>query len=170
MTSHKEAKSQKFYNNIKNSFNKAAHNYDTNAVLQNEVGQRLIDRLDFFTLNPGIILDLGMGTGLTTKKLAQKYADSQIIGLDIAENMLQVAKSNNLATSTNTTLLQSDINNLPFANNSVDLIFSNFTLQWCENITNLFNECYRILKVDGLLFFPSLGQTLSMNLEHLLII
>ncbi len=157
MTNQEVSKTKKFYNNIKESFNKAAQNYDANAVLQNEIGQRLIDRLDFFTINPQIVLDLGMGTGYTTNKLAQKYSKSQIIGMDIAENMLQVAKNQNLTSSTNILLLQSDINKLPVADNSVDLIFSNFTFQWCENITNLFTECLRILKVGGLIFFSIPG-------------
>lgn len=150
-------KSNSFYNNIKCAFNKAAHQYDKNAVLQNEVGQRLIDRLDFFTLKPATILDLGMGTGFTTNKLANKYKNSHIIGLDLAEDMLNVAQRNNLKNQQNTTLINGDINKLPFTDNSIDLIFSNFTMQWCENITNLFEECYRVLKVDGLLFFSIPG-------------
>lgn len=156
---------QSFYSKIKQSFNKAANNYDANAVLQHEVGQRLVDRLDFFTLKPNTILDLGMGTGKTTRLLADKYTSGTILGLDFAPNML-TASQNNLSNTSNTYLVQSDINQLPFANNSIDLIFSNFTFQWCENITNMFTECYRVLKNNGLLFFSLPGPDTLSELYH----
>lgn len=149
--------SKVFLHKIRKAFNNAATNYDKNAVLQNEVGQRLIDRLDFFTLKPDTVLDLGMGTGLTTAKLADKYNSATIFGLDIAENMLKLSKKTHLESKNNIRLINGDINQLPFTDNSVDLIFSNFTMQWCENITNLYKECYRVLKPNGLLFFSIPG-------------
>lgn len=146
-----------FYSKIKHSFNTAASNYDANAVLQHEVGNRLIDRLEFFTLKPKKILDLGMGTGKTTALLAEKYPSADIYGLDFAHNMLEIANNTNLKPYNNTSLLCANINSLPIASDSIDMIFSNFTMQWCENITELFKECRRVLKNDGLLFFSIPG-------------
>jgi malonyl-CoA O-methyltransferase len=147
--------SNNFYNKIKNSFNKAAVTYDANAVLQHEIGRRLIERLELFTINPLTILDLGMGSGATTKLLAKQYPAATIIGLDFAEKMLATAKQDNY--SANINLLCADINKLPIADHSIDLIFSNFSIQWCENVTLLFKECRRVLKNDGILFFSIPG-------------
>ena len=151
----------KFYLNIKKSFNKAAPAYAQNAVLQFEVGQRLIERLDFFTLQPECILDLGIGTGNVTHLLANKYPKAHTIGLDFAESMLQEAKNNESSIS----LLCADFNHIPLPDNSVDLIFSNFTMQWSENITKLYKECYRVLKTNGLLFFSIPGPETLVELR-----
>jgi len=50
---------QKFV--ISRNFSRAANTYDKAAILQQEVGQRLIDRLAFIKIQPSIILDLGGG-------------------------------------------------------------------------------------------------------------
>lgn len=158
--------SKVFFNNIKKSFNGAAHTYDDNALLQHEAGSRLADRLQLFTIKPELILDLGMATGKTTKLVADKYPNSKVIGLDFAENMLEIAKATNLKDIKNVECLLSDINTLPFDDNSVDLIFSNFTLQWCENITKMFKECHRVLKNEGLFIFSIPGPDTLAELRY----
>lgn len=46
---------------------------------------------------------------------------------------------------------------MPFANQSVDVIYSNFALQWCANLSLLFAELQRILKPGGEIIFTTLG-------------
>lgn len=49
---------------IRRAFSRAAHSYDTNAVLQHEVEQRLLESLDYLGDRiPRVILDVGAGTG-----------------------------------------------------------------------------------------------------------
>jgi len=50
-----------------------------------------------------------------------------------------------------------DAENLPFAKNSIDLIFSNATLQWCNDLDHTFAEFKRVLRPDGLLMFSTFG-------------
>jgi len=50
-----------------------------------------------------------------------------------------------------------DAERLPFADNSVELIFSSSTLQWCSNLDHTFAEFNRILKPGGLLMFSTFG-------------
>jgi malonyl-CoA O-methyltransferase len=50
-----------------------------------------------------------------------------------------------------------DAEQLPFANQSVDNIYSNFALQWCANLPRLFAELQRILKPGGHIIFTTLG-------------
>lgn len=163
-----------FYKKIKSSFNNSASSYDKNAVLQHEIGARLISRLDFFKLNlnnNSTILDLGLGTGYVTKNLISYFNNithnfPNFIALDLAENMLQVAKTKNLKSYNNYNLLCCDINKLAIADNSIDVIFSNFAMQWSENINNLFKECYRILKKEGLLIFTIPGPDTLYELKE----
>ena len=57
---------------VKKNFEKSASTYDQYAILQHEVGKRLIDRLDPININPETILDIGSGTGFTSEKLLNK--------------------------------------------------------------------------------------------------
>ncbi len=138
---------------IKQHFNRAADIYDQFAVMQCEIGQRLFERLDFFKINPKVILDLGSGTGYFSALLQQKYPDALIVSLDLSENMLKFSKKNNKAN------IQVCANALtiPLAAQSVDLVFSNLVLHWCEPLTEIFNELKRILTKEGLLLFSMAG-------------
>ena len=154
-----------FYSKIKTAFNKAAVTYDRNAVLQQEVGRRLFDRLSYFSIAPKNILDLGMGTGFVTKLLAEHYTKAKLFGLDFAYNMLKTAENKNLSSAKNINFICGDINRLPFADKSIDLIFSNFSMHWGENIRKIFQECYRVLKNDGLLMFSIPGPNTLYELK-----
>lgn len=148
---------------IARSFSLAAKTYDQHAFVQQEIGNRLLERLDYLKQKPEIILDVGAGTGRHTRDLQQKFPQSTIIGIDIAHGMAQFAKSKQSWQFWKNApqYLCADAENLPFANSSVDLIFSNFTLQWCTNLQRAFAEFKRILKPNGLIFFSTLGpQTL----------
>jgi len=75
------------------AFNRAAASYDAVAELQNEIGDRLIERLDYIRLQPERILDLGAGTGYFSRALLKRYRKADVVALDIAENMLQRVQS-----------------------------------------------------------------------------
>lgn len=126
-----------------------AQEYDKAAILEQEVGRRLFERLDFIKINPKVLLDLGGGTGTFTKALATKYSDATVLNLDISENMLTQAK---IPVS-----LCADICSIPLKNHSVDFIFSNCVFQNCEALNELFAEIARVLKPEGLLLFSSFG-------------
>mgnify|MGYP000100100360 CR=1 FL=1 len=72
-------------------FSRAAKQYDETAVLQREVGQRMVKRLDLIRVDPARIVDIGCGPGRWTQALAQRYPNAQVIGLDIAFGMVHHA-------------------------------------------------------------------------------
>lgn len=145
----------------RDSFNRAAVSYDKVAVLQREVGKRLIERLEIIKAVPVNILDVGCGTGENSLVLSRLYKRADIVGLDFANQMLQVADSK--LSWTQRTLNKkikfvcADAENLPFGDNSFDFVFSNLTLQWCTDLNQTFMEFNRVLKPGGLLFFTTLG-------------
>ena len=145
---------------IRQSFDAAAPHYDDVAVLQREVGQRLVDRLELIKLSPGVILDVGAGTGYISQSLKKVYKGAKLISLDIAPGMLQVARSKNSWISKwlgSNEFICGDAECLPLADNSVDLIISSLTLQWCGELDRAFSEFRRVLKPEGLLMFSSFG-------------
>jgi malonyl-CoA O-methyltransferase len=141
---------------IRQSFDAAAAQYDVAAVLQREVSQRLLERLELMRLAPEVIVDIGCGTGISTVALLKKYRKAQVIGLDIAPNMLALARKR-------TPWLRKlhcvcgDAEALPLADASCDLLFSNLTVQWCEDLDQTFREFRRVLRPGGLLLFSTLG-------------
>lgn len=139
---------------LSRSFNRAAKTYDAAAFLQKEVGQRLLERLDMIRLQPERILDLGSGTGLFTQALEKRYPKAAVLAVDIAENMLRTAQEKK---TTQQYFICADAFHIPFADHSVDLIFSNLVFHWCENKKSLFAELKRILKPGGLLLFSMCG-------------
>ncbi|NIQ10369.1 MAG: malonyl-[acyl-carrier protein] O-methyltransferase BioC, partial [Gammaproteobacteria bacterium] len=60
------------------SFDRAAESYDQAAILQREVADRILERLDYIRLKPQRILDVGSGTGYTLLPLAARYTGSEI--------------------------------------------------------------------------------------------
>jgi len=102
---------------IREDFSNAASSYDSAAVVQAEICERTLERLQMLKLSPDTILDIGSGTGALC-------CDAQF---------------------------------LPIKNQSVDLIFSTSTFQWCEDLNLLFAECFRVLKADGTMVFSTFG-------------
>lgn len=142
---------------VARAFNQAATNYDHFAVIQREIGNRLMQRLDCLNEAPNRILDVGSGTGVFTQALQQRFPDSQVIGLDFAFNMTKIAQQKHGLAS----YLCADARSLPFKPQCVDLIFSNLTFQWCYPLSQIFQNLAHTLQPAGEIFFATLGpQTL----------
>jgi len=147
---------------VRRAFSKAAQNYDATAVMQREVCTRMFERLEIIKLQPSRILDAGSGTGWGTRQLAQRYPAAQLIALDIAIAMLQAARGTSswwqkLFSGAKQAQLCADVEALPLAANSVEMIWSNLAVQWCNDLPATFVEMHRVLKVDGLLMFSTFG-------------
>ncbi|MCF6218181.1 MAG: malonyl-ACP O-methyltransferase BioC [Gammaproteobacteria bacterium] len=141
---------------IRHSFDKAAPRYDEVAILQREVASRLLERLDLIKLAPQQILDLGCGTGHNSQHLDKRYKRAQVISLDLAPNMIKQARKHK-SWFNKQCFICGDAEALPLMDNSVDLIFSSLTIQWCHDLDSVFKECFRILRPGGLLMFSTLG-------------
>jgi malonyl-CoA O-methyltransferase len=128
---------------IAQSFSKAAATYDGAAQLQRETGDRLFIMLPQHSVKT--VLDLGCGTGAYSLRLQQQFPQAKVIRLDLAMGMLQLAgKKDNRMLS-----VCADAEYLPFKKNSVDVVFSNLAIQWCQDYQQLFAELYHVLAPGG---------------------
>jgi malonyl-CoA O-methyltransferase len=150
---------------VARSFSAAASHYDDVAVLQRQTADELLDRLSLVKIQPQTILDLGVGTGRNLSLLQQRYPEARLLAMDIATDMLQRARQRYredqglkrfLPSKNKLQLAAGDAEALPLADNSVDLVFANLALQWCEPKVS-FAEIQRVLKPEGLVLFSSLG-------------
>jgi len=141
------------------SFDQAAPGYDEAAVLQRELADRLLERLDYIRLEPELVLDLGAGTGYAIPGLRRRFGTARILALDFAPAMLLEARDRGRSSPPERPdCVCADVENLPLADASVDLIFSNVTFQWCNDIQGTFGECLRVLRPGGLLLFTTFGS------------
>lgn len=145
---------------MRQAFERAASSYDVAAVLQREISQRLLERLNYINLEPIRILDVGAGTGISLTGLKQHYPAANIYALDIARPMLLEARKKQgwwQRLRRPVKLITGDAEALPLADASIDLLFSNLTLQWCLDLEQTFKEFKRVLKPGGLLMFTTFG-------------
>lgn len=139
---------------VRRSFARAAASYDSADVLQTEVRDRLLERLQWVQMEPRRILDLGTGTGKALPALAARFPDAEVIGVDLTPAMLRIAAGRLDHTAL---LVCGDAARLPFADQSVDLIFSSLALHWSPALDAVFGEARRVLRHPGLFTFTVPG-------------
>lgn len=145
---------------VRETFDAAAAGYDEAAVLQREVAARMAERLDLIKLTPRRIADVGAGTGDATLTLGRRYRGAQVVALDLAPRMLVQARRKLprlLRWPRRFHFVCGDAQQLPLAGGGVDLLFSNLTLQWCNDLDAVFREFRRVLAPGGLLMFSTFG-------------
>ncbi len=142
---------------VRKAFECAASSYDGAAYLQREIGARLFEHLDPVLLQPERVLDLGTGTGAGLAELKRRYPRASIFALDLAVAMLQQARNKQRWPWRRPAYVCADAEALPLAADSVDLILSNLTIQWCNDLGRLFAECARVLRPGGLILFSTFG-------------
>ncbi|MFA5081260.1 MAG: malonyl-ACP O-methyltransferase BioC [Hydrogenophilaceae bacterium] len=153
---------------IRLSFEQAAASYDDAAFLQLEIARRLDERLDLMKLAPARILDAGCGTGFAFPLLNRRYPKADLVGLDLARNMLLQARQRlprpsllgrvgRLFAGAASPLVCADMASLPLARDSIDLAWSSLALQWLDEPEAVFKETRRVLRPGGLLLFATLG-------------
>ena len=138
------------------AFERAAARYDEVAVLQREIGRRMLERLDYVRLEPRVVLDAGCGTAVTTAELARRYPQAEVVALDFAHGMLRHASGQG-GWARAPQWVCGDVEGLPLAGQSVDLVHSNAVLQWSTDLARTFAEFLRVLRPGGLLMFSTFG-------------
>ena len=139
------------------NFGRAAKEYEQHAVLQKTVADRLLERLDLVKISPGLVIDIGAGTGTTARALATKYKAAKILQIDLSLPMLQQSRTRSRKLFSRQQYLCADAECLPVMTGKSDLVFSSLTLQWCNDLDRAFMESKRILSPGGLFFFATLG-------------
>ncbi len=141
---------------LRAAFERASAGYESAASLQARVAAELLERLVAFALEPRVLLDLGAGTGRITRELKRRYPRALVIALDLAPGMLRVARRHQHWWRRFERVC-ADALRLPFADGSVDLVFSSLMLQWCEPLGDAIAEVRRVLGAEGFFAFSTLG-------------
>ena len=99
------------------------------------------------------VIDLGCGTGTIAKKISEKYPNSKIVCLDIASNMIDIAK-HKLSEHKYTEFVTGDFSRIDF-NSKFDVVVSSLALHHLENDKDkkeFYAEIYNILNDSGIFY------------------
>jgi len=119
------------------------------------------------------VLDLGSGAGFDCFLAAKKVGDQgKVIGVDMTPEMLDKARANaKKGKYANVEFRLGEIENLPVADNSVDVIISNCVINLALNKKRVFEEAYRVLAPKGrlmvsdIVLLKELPESIQNNVE-----
>lgn len=129
-----------FLNTAESQFDKVAEEYDFVNALLNDYSFSLSNMFP----EKGRALDIGCGSGLLVEKLASYY--DEVIGIDISNEMLNLAKSKRQLT--NTVYLNMNAEQLNF-NEKFDFIVSRTTFHHLNDIPSVIQQMKELLNEEG---------------------
>ena len=137
---------------------RAAANFGEYDFLFREVGARLADRLLDVERRFPLTLDLGCHVGGMATQLSGTGVET-LVQCDLSPEMVRQATANTLA---------ADEELLPFADQKFDLIVSNLSLHWVNDLPGALAQIRRTLKGDGLFLAAFLGAGTLVELRECL--
>lgn len=141
---------------IRRRFERAASTFDDADFVHAATRDGLLSRLQPLLIEASTVVDLGSATGAAHRPLRKRFPKARIIAVDVAIDMLRMARKRK-SWLAKTAYVQADATALPFADASVDVIFSNQLLPWIADLGALFQEVARVLRKGGVFAFASLG-------------
>ena len=162
---------------VRRRFDRAVETYADAAVVQREVGNRLLERFDVMRIAPTHVLDVGCGPGTHTAALSARFPEATVTAVDHAPAMVKraapaatglIARWSGLAKRPRIRGLVSDMGALPLPREYADVLWSNFALQWANDLPALFGEWNRVLKIGGVIMFTAPGPDTLIELRRAL--
>jgi len=133
---------------VRRMFDRLAPVWDQNRSV--EAFAPLEAALDVLPDAPSRVLDLGTGTGAVAARVADRFPDADVVGIDVAESMIDEARRN---VGGRVRFQVADASRLPFPDATFELV----TL---GNMIPFFNEVARVTAPGGRVIFSfSIGST-----------
>ena len=139
--------------------------FEKYAILQKEILKRLLERLNYFKMQPRMILDLQIQWGLSTRSLKKYFPKAMVIGMGTSFDCVRYAETKKTWWH-DFDVIQAQMTQLPLSQASVDLIFMQQCLNSFDELQVIIQECYRILKPGGCLLFSCLGPDSFKEIEY----
>jgi malonyl-CoA O-methyltransferase len=138
--------------------------YIETAVVANEARDEMLLRLEWMTLQPKIVLDIGCGLGELSLELQNRYPDAVLLSVDRDFGMIHYATQHTSVAHS----ICADGMRLPLQDQSLDMVFANLVLPWCADLQRTLAEWQRILKPNGLMMMTLFGPDTLSELDGLI--
>lgn len=149
---------------VASRFNRSAVTYDENCRVQRLMAGRLAARLQAISA-PSRILELGCGTGYLTRLLAARFPRADILAVDFAARMVDLARQR-VPERVDLAVADAETADLPDA--GFDLIVSNATVQWFDSPGRTLERLTAGLRPGGLMLHSTFGPGTFAELTALL--
>lgn len=139
---------------VASRFNRSAVTYDDHCRIQRLLAGRLMARLEA-EAPPGVILELGCGTGYLTQLMTSRFPGARILAVDFAERMIQLARGR--VGGERVEFAVADAETAGFDPGSFDVVVSNATIQWFDDPISTFVRLTGALRPGGVMLHSTFG-------------
>jgi len=124
-------------------------------------GQEYAMKLSSRGFQKGRIIDIGCGFGATNLVLAKRLVDSEIVGIDLSEPLLRLARRAAEAANVGERVRyeKADVHQIPYEDNSFDVVINVNMVHLVEEPIQMLNEIERVLVPGGFLFIADLRRS-----------
>ena len=143
---------------------RAAAGLDQFDFLYQETAERIADRLTDINRKFPMALDLGCHGGEFAQLVQHRGGIETLIQCDLSPEMVRRAAQGNSPPLTSSVCGDEEF--LPFRDNTFDLIISNLSLHWVNDLPGALLQIRRALKPDGLFLGVILGSETLFELRH----
>lgn len=129
--------------------------------------------VDFSAYRGKNLLEIGCGVGIDLVHFAENGA--VVTGVDLADTSIELAKKNFELRGLKGDFYRLDGENLPFSDNSFDVVYAHGVLQYTENAQKMVDEIHRVLRPGGeaimmvynkISWLNALSKVMKVDLEH----
>ena len=126
-----------------------------------DFGEEYVKKLSARGFDQGRIIDVGCGSGATALVLAERFLSSEILGIDLSDPLLQLARETAAKTAFGDRIKfeKADVQEIPYEDDSFDVVINTNMVHLVEHPVRMLDEIERILAPGGHLFIADLRRS-----------
>jgi ubiquinone/menaquinone biosynthesis C-methylase UbiE len=134
--------------------------YKRNSKNIEQVGRRFVGLLQKSGFEGGRILDTGCGFGAVPVEIAKSFNNVEIIGIDLAEPLLNMAESlaEQCGVADSIRFIEGDVYKLDFESDSFDVVINSFMIHIVEEPITMLNEIERVANSEARILITDLRR------------
>jgi ubiquinone/menaquinone biosynthesis C-methylase UbiE len=124
-------------------------------------GREYSEKLKNHGFQKGRILDAGCGFGETLHYLAKNFPETELIGMDLSEPLLEIARSHNSQSDflNKIEFINADVHNIPYPDEYFDVVLSINMVHLVDDPLKMLQELERVLHKNGYLFIADIRRS-----------